>query len=151
MTSGARVLGINLDGPMFTMRRAVRHMVSQGGGSIVNIASTAGHRGRRRWSRVHGVEARAGGADPQHCLDVRDPGRALQRDLPGRHRTNIAETMPVERLDRAGAARAQTYAGLIPATLDPEDIAALALFLASDESRHINGAIIPADAGWTAA
>ena len=39
----------------------------------------------------------------------------------------------------------------MPAALDAEDIAALALFLASDESRYINGAIIPADAGWTAA
>ena len=34
---------------------------------------------------------------------------------------------------------------------EPEDIAALALFLASDEARSINGAIIAADAGWTAA
>jgi NAD(P)-dependent dehydrogenase (short-subunit alcohol dehydrogenase family) len=35
--------------------------------------------------------------------------------------------------------------------VDPEDVAARALFLASDEARHVNGAIIPADAGWTAA
>jgi len=35
--------------------------------------------------------------------------------------------------------------------LEPDDIAALALFLASDEGRYINGAVIPADAGWTAA
>lgn len=54
-------------------------------------------------------------------------------------------------MDPAGSARAGAYAGLIPAFLDPEDIAALALFLASDESRRVNGAIIPADAGWTAA
>ena len=33
---------------------------------------------------------------------------------------------------------------------NPDDIAQLALFLASDESRHINGAIIPADGGWDA-
>ncbi len=70
---------------------------------------------------------------------------------PGGTRTNIAETMPQDRLDPAGAMRAGAYAALIPATLEPEDIAALALFLASDESRFINGAIIPADAGWTAA
>ena len=59
--------------------------------------------------------------------------------------------MPPERTDPAGAARAGAYAALRPAALHPEDIAALALFLASDEARHINGAIIPADAGWTAA
>jgi NAD(P)-dependent dehydrogenase (short-subunit alcohol dehydrogenase family) len=50
-----------------------------------------------------------------------------------------------------GSARAGAYAALIPEFLQPDDIAQLALFLASDESRHINGAIVPADAGWTAA
>ena len=49
------------------------------------------------------------------------------------------------------AAGEDEYAALIPAYLKPDDIANLALFLASDESCHINGAIIPADAGWTAA
>jgi NAD(P)-dependent dehydrogenase (short-subunit alcohol dehydrogenase family) len=40
-----RVLGINLDGPMFTSRKAVQYMLAHGGGSIVNIASTAGVHG----------------------------------------------------------------------------------------------------------
>ncbi len=43
------------------------------------------------------------------------------------------------------------YYQVIPGTLQAQDIANLALFLASDESKMINGAIIPADAGWTAA
>jgi len=69
---------------------------------------------------------------------------------PGATVTNIGETMPSERMDAAGSQRAGTFAALAPASLDPTDIASLALFLASDESRHINGAIIPADAGWAA-
>jgi len=70
---------------------------------------------------------------------------------PGATATHIGETMPPERLDPAGMERAMAYAALSPATLAPEDIAGLALYLASDESRNINGAIIPADGGWTAA
>jgi NAD(P)-dependent dehydrogenase (short-subunit alcohol dehydrogenase family) len=62
---------------------------------------------------------------------------------PGGTRTNIAETLAQERVDAAGAAGAGAYAALMPALLEPEDIAALALFVASDESRHMNGAIIP--------
>jgi NAD(P)-dependent dehydrogenase (short-subunit alcohol dehydrogenase family) len=69
---------------------------------------------------------------------------------PGATMTNIVESMPMERLDPAGAARAGEFAALAPAYLAPDDIARLALFLASDEARHINGAIIPADGGWAA-
>ena len=42
------------------------------------------------------------------------------------------------------------FSALAPAYLQPSDIASLALFLASDESRTINGAIIPADGSWAA-
>src|SRR5262249_19243976 len=56
---GGGVLGINLDGPMFTMRRAVPPMVAQGGGSIINVASTAG---------IHGGAAGAAYTAAKHGL-----------------------------------------------------------------------------------
>lgn len=145
-----RVLSINLDGPMFTSRRAVRQMREQGGGSIVNTASTAG---------IHGGAAGAAYTAAKHALVgltrntawmYAQNGIRCNAICPGATMTNIGETMPPERLDPAGAQRAQAFAALAPAYLDPADIAALALFLASDESRHVNGAIIPADAGWAA-
>jgi len=46
---------------------------------------------------------------------------------------------------------AEEGASIVAGDWNPEDIAALALFLASDESRLINGAIIPADGGWDSA
>ena len=145
-----RVLGINLDGPMFTCRKAIKHMLEHGGGSIVNVASTAG---------LHGGAAGVAYTASKHALVGLTRNTAwmyAQRGIrcnaicPGATKTNIGETMPRERLDTAGAQRAHTFAALAPAYLDPEDIASLALFLASDESRHINGAIIPADGGWDA-
>ena len=48
-------------------------------------------------------------------------------------------------------ARAGAYAGLIPADLQAEDFARLARFLGSGEARHVNGAVVAADGGWTAA
>jgi NAD(P)-dependent dehydrogenase (short-subunit alcohol dehydrogenase family) len=146
-----RVMGINLEGPMFTMRRAVPQMVRQGGGSIVNIASTAG---------ISGGAAGAAYAASKHALVgltrntawmYATQGIRCNAICPGGTRTNIGETMPRDRMDLAGAARAMAFGALMPAALEPEDIAALALFLASDESHRVNGAIIPADAGWTAA
>ena len=145
-----RVMGINLDGPMFATRKAVRYMLEHGGGSIVNTASTAA---------LHGGAAGVAYTASKHALVGLTRSTAwmyAQRGIrcnaicPGATKTNIVESMPQERLDPTGAQRAQTFAALAPAYLEPEDIAALALFLASDESRHINGAIIPADGGWDA-
>lgn len=146
-----RVLKINLDGPMFTSRRAVGQMRQQGAGSIINIASIGG---------LHGGAAGVAYTVSKHALIgltrntawmYAGQGIRCNAICPGATATNIAETMPPERLDPAGAARAGAYAALIPAVLEPRDIANVALFLASDEARHINGAEITADAGWTAA
>ena len=145
-----RVLSINLDGPMFTSRRALQHMLARGSGSIVNVASTAG---------IHGGAAGAAYTASKHALVgltrntawmYATRGIRCNAICPGATNTNIAETMPPDRLDAAGGQRAGQFAALAPAYLEPTDIAFLALFLASDESQHINGTIIPADAGWAA-
>ncbi|MPY65225.1 glucose 1-dehydrogenase [Deinococcus sp. SDU3-2] len=145
-----RVLGINLNGPMYTSRRAVRQMREQGGGSIVNVASTAalsgGAAGAAYTASKHGLI----GLTRSTAWMYAQQGIRCNAICPGATKTNIAETMPQDRLDPAGAARAGAFAALVPAYLDSLDIAQLALFLASDESRYINGAIIPADGGWMA-
>ena len=146
-----RVLGINLEGPMFTMRRAIPQMLQQGGGSIVNVASTAGIEGGAAGAAYTASKHALVGLTRNTAWMYATRGVRCNAICPGATRTNIAETMTPDRLSAEGGARASAYAALVPATLDPEDIAALALVLASDESRHINGAIIPADAGWTAA
>ncbi|HEU5349873.1 MAG TPA: glucose 1-dehydrogenase [Ktedonobacterales bacterium] len=146
-----RILGINLDGPMFTTRQAVQHMLAHGGGSIINIASIAG---------LHGGSAGVAYTVSKHALVgltrntawmYAPKGIRCNAICPGATKTNISETMPPERLDAAGSERTRAFNALTPAYLEPTDIAELALFLASDASHHINGAIIPADAGWTAA
>jgi NAD(P)-dependent dehydrogenase (short-subunit alcohol dehydrogenase family) len=145
-----RVLSINLDGPMFATRRAVQHMLEHGGGSIINTASTAGLHGGAAGAAYtiskHGVV----GLTRSTAWMYAQRGIRCNAICPGATKTNIGESMPEEKLDPVGAKRAQAFGSLVPAYLDPEDIAALALFLASDESRYINGAIIPADGGWDA-
>ena len=145
-----RVIGINVDGPMFASRRAVTHMLEHGGGSIINIASIAG---------LHGGAGGAAYTTSKHALIgltrntawmYAKRGIRCNAICPGATVTNIAETMPQDRLDMVGMARAGEFHALLPAFLAPEDIANVALFLASDESRQINGAIIAADGGWAA-
>ncbi|MNF11734.1 putative 2,4-dienoyl-CoA reductase [compost metagenome] len=53
-------------------------------------------------------------------------------------------------MNELGAARTKVIKGVIPRLGQPEEIAQVALFLASDESSFVNGAVITADAGWTA-
>jgi len=146
-----RVMAVNLDGPLFTMRRAAQHMLAAGRGSIINIASTAA---------LHGGAAGAVYTASKHALlgltrntawQYARRGIRCNAICPGGTVTNIAESMPAERLDPVGAARAGEFAAIIPGYLMPHDIANLALYLASDESRMINGAVITADGGWDAA
>jgi NAD(P)-dependent dehydrogenase (short-subunit alcohol dehydrogenase family) len=146
-----RVLATNLDGPMFTSRRALPHMLKQGSGSIVNIASLSG---------VSGASAGAAYTTSKHALvgltrstawRYAKEGIRCNAICPGAVRTNIEESMPKDRLDPKGATRSMEFFPLSPAILEPADIAALALFLASDEAHRINGTIVPADAGWDVA
>lgn len=146
-----KVMAINLDGPMFTMRRAVPRMVEQGGGVIINIASVGGIEGGAAGAAYTAAKHALVGLTKNTAWIYGPKGIRTNAIAPGGTKTNIGETMPRERIDPTGAARLGAYSALIPAMLEPEDIAALALFLASDEARYINGAIIPADAGWTAA
>ena len=145
-----KVMGINLDGPMFATRKAVRYMLAHGGGSIVNTASTAGLHGGAAGVAYTAAKHALVGITRNTAWMYAKRGIRCNAICPGATKTNIAETMPQERLDPTGGQRAQEFAALVPAYLEPEDIAAVALFLASDESRHINGAIIPADGGWDA-
>ena len=101
--------------------------------------------------RLQGKVAVITGAGSGIGLAIATRGIRCNAICPGGTRTNIAETMPQERLDPAGAARTGAYAALIPVFMEPTDMADLALFLACDESKRINGAIIAADGGWTAA
>jgi len=145
-----RILGINLDGPMFTSRRAVQHMLAHGGGSIINIASTAGIHGGAGGAAYTAAKHALVGLTRNTAWMYAKRGIRCNAICPGATMTNIVESMPLDRVDAAGAVRTKEFTSLAPAYLEASDIAALALFLASDEARYINGAIIPADAGWAA-
>lgn len=143
-----RVMGINLEGPMFTMRLAIPHMVEQGGGSIINIASTAGISGGAAGAAYTASKHALVGLTKSTAWMYTTKNVRCNAICPGGTKTNIGESMQASRIDPAGFARAGAFSALIPAMLEPQDIATLALFLASDEARFINGAVIPADAGW---
>lgn len=146
-----RVLSINLNGPMYLCRRSIPIMLKQGGGSIINIASVAG---------MGGGAAGVAYTVSKHALVGLTRNTAWMYGLKGIRcnalacggvETNIMSSVDPTKMDPEGSKRAGLYASIMPSMLKPIDIANLALFLAADESRSINGTIISADAGWSAA
>ncbi len=146
-----RVIGINLNGPMYLSRKAVPIMVGQGGGSIVNTASVAGLGGGAAGAAYTTSKHGLIGLTRNTAYLYWPEGVRCNAIAAGAVETNIMQSVDASKMDAKGSARCNTWYAAIPATLQATDIAMLALFLASDESKMINGAIIPADAGWTAA
>lgn len=146
-----RVFSVNVHGPVNLSRLAVPIMSKAGGGSIVNTASLAG---------VGGAAAGAAYTMSKHALVGLTKNTAFRYALDGIRcnamacggvDTAIMSSVDQTKLDMAALGVLGKWHAAMPGTLKPLDIAQLALFLASDESVHINGAIIPADMGWSAA
>ncbi len=146
-----RVLSINVTGPMYLTRRAIPIMLRQGGGSIINTASVAGLGGGAAGVAYTVSKHGLVGLTKNTAWMYGPKGIRCNAFACGGVETNIMASVDQTKMDPEGSKRAGLYASMIPAILKPIDIAHLALFLASDESRNINGAIIPADAGWSAA
>jgi NAD(P)-dependent dehydrogenase (short-subunit alcohol dehydrogenase family) len=140
-----------VDAPMFTSRRAVPQMIRQGGGSVVNISSLSGYSGASAGAAYTASKHALLGLTRATAWRYAKEGIRCNAICPGAVRTNIEETMPKDQLDAVGFERSVAFFMLTAAILEPTDIAALALFLASDESRFVNGALIGADSGMSAA
>lgn len=146
-----RIMAVNVYGPMAASRLAVRHMKEHGGGSIVNIASVAG---------VGGAAAGAAYTASKHALIglTRNTAYTYARQgircnalVLGGVNTNIMTDADMSGADMEALEQFKNWHAAMPAQLEPEEIANAALFLVSDESKMINGALMTADAGWTAA
>jgi NAD(P)-dependent dehydrogenase (short-subunit alcohol dehydrogenase family) len=145
------VFATNVDGPMYTSRRTVPHMIQHGGGSIVNISSMSGYSGASAGAAYTASKHAVLGLTRATAWRYAKQGVRCNAICPGAVRTNIEETMPKDKIDAGGFERAVAFFMLTAAILEPAEIAALALYLASDESRFVNGTAIGVDSGMSAA
>lgn len=146
-----RVMSINVDGPMYAMRRAVPLMLAQDHGVILNTASVAGLGGGAAGAAYTASKHALIGLTKNTAWIYAKRGVRCNAIAAGAVQTNITQSVDMAKMDPGGSARAQEYYALIPGTLEPLDIAQLGLYLVSDASRLVNGAVITADAGWRAA
>jgi 3-oxoacyl-[acyl-carrier protein] reductase len=134
-----RVLDTNLTA-VFLVAKAALPLMGEGG-SIVNITSAVAMRGMP--GRTHYISSKAGliGLTRALCKEVGRRGIRVNALAPG-----IIETDQTSDLDEAGRAR---YSGL--AALNrlggPEEIASVALFLASDLASFVSGVTLNVDGG----
>lgn len=138
-----RVIAVNLKGVFLGMKYAIPEMLKIGGGSIVNTSSMAA---LVAFPTLPAYSASKGGVSCLTRLTAAEYARQnirVNAILPGAIDTGMTRGMPKDYLQ-----------GAIDATLmgrigQPEEIANLALFLASDESSFITGTETQVDGGYT--
>ncbi|SDX70412.1 SDR family oxidoreductase [Paenibacillus sp. CF384] len=144
-----RVFDINTKSVMRAMRRAIPIFLEKGKGVIVNTASTGGYNGGHAGAIYTASKHAVVGLTKNTGFMYAKQGIRCNAIAPGAVITNIASSM--KNINEFGLSRSQVVQGLIPRAGSAEEIAKVALFLASDDSSFLNGTVVTADAGWTSA
>lgn len=146
-----RTIPLDLKGPFLCSRFGIPHLIESGGGAVVNVASVVALRGNHP---AHVYSAAKGGIislTRSLAGAYSEQGVRANVICPGLIKTERVKARYVERkpnTSRAGSVN--TFQSYPFGVGEPEDIANIALFLASDESRMVNGAVIPAEGGISA-
>jgi NAD(P)-dependent dehydrogenase (short-subunit alcohol dehydrogenase family) len=140
-----RAMNVNLRSQMLMSKHVVPHMVAGGGGSIINMSSGAAFRGDRTRT-AYGV-SKAG----VHALTLYTAtshgknGVRVNTIVPGLIITDAVRAhLTPKVLEGLGSATLTPYVG------EPQDVADLVLFLASEKSRYITGQTLTIDGGMSA-
>lgn len=143
-----RVFGVNVTGPMRAIRKALPIFIQKKKGVIINTASVGGLQGSRAGAAYTASKFAVVGLTKNIGYQYASLGIRCNAIAPGGVNTNIGKT--IDNPNKFGMDRAMSGINLNPRTGEPEEIANVALFLASDDSSFVNGTVITADAGWTA-
>ena len=143
-----QIMRVNTYGPMCSMRKAVAVFLAQGdGGNIINVASVGAY---RTCAGVAYMASKAAViAMTKNTAFMYMPNRIRANIIaPGAIATEIASSMGTPNM--AGYDRLKGIISNSPPPGSAEQIAAAALFLASEESSYVSGEVLVVDGGWTA-
>jgi NAD(P)-dependent dehydrogenase (short-subunit alcohol dehydrogenase family) len=145
-----RVISVNLKGVFLGMKHAVPHMRRQGSGSIINMSSIGGLAGL--YDRAAYCAAKGGVATltKAAAIDHAMEGIRINAIAPGTVNTpwvqRITSSLPDPEAARQKMRDRQAHGRLV----EPAEVAAMAAYLASDESASTIGAIMLVDGGFMA-
>ena len=139
-----KIFATNIQGPVWLINLVTPHMAEVGGGSIILLSSIVGITG----SRNLGVYAVSKAADAQlarnYAVELGESNVRVNAIAPGLIKTDFARALWDGEEGKAFAQKTP-----LRRLGEPEDIAAVALFLASDAAKFITGQTIIADGGVT--
>jgi NAD(P)-dependent dehydrogenase (short-subunit alcohol dehydrogenase family) len=143
------VLRVNLIGPFLAIKYAMPHMIKQKSGAIVCTASVAGLKSGASGHPYASSKAGVISLVQTTAYSLSGTGVRINAVCPGLIETGM--TKPV--FDRAKERGTQDKIGQLNPLKragQPHELAAMGLFLASDEASYVNGQAIPVDGGLTA-
>src|SRR5215467_8389482 len=143
------ILRVNLIGPFLAVKHSIPHLVKQGHGAIVCTASVAGLKSGASGHPYAASKAGVISLVQTTAYSLSGTGVRINAVCPGLIETGM--TKPV--FDRAAERGTSDKIGqLNPLNRagQPHEIAAMGLFLASDEASYVNGQAFPVDGGLTA-
>lgn len=138
-----RVMEVNLAGTFFLAQAAARRMIRQGrGGSLLFTSSVTGHQAHKDLA-AYGMSKAA--------LEMLAKHLVLELSPYGINVNTVAPGATLTERTAEDAEYAATWASITPMgrAATPMDIAAAALFLVSDDARHITGQTLIIDGGWS--
>jgi NAD(P)-dependent dehydrogenase (short-subunit alcohol dehydrogenase family) len=147
-----RHLDINLTGTFYCMRAALPSMVEKAWGRIINVASVAGKTGAPYVAAYTASKHGVVGLTRSVALEVAAKGVTVNAVCPGYVDTLMTERAVENIVAKTGLGEAEALSVLEHMSpqnrlITPEEVAALALLLASDEGRGITGQAINVDGG----
>ncbi|SEN85904.1 NAD(P)-dependent dehydrogenase, short-chain alcohol dehydrogenase family [Mesobacillus persicus] len=143
-----RVFAINTTSVMRATRKALPIFLQKESGVIINIASAGGLEGARAGASYTASKHAVVGFTKNTGYMYAKNGIRCNAIAPGGVETNISASMT--NVNQFGMGRIQPGMAINPRIGKPEEIATIALFLASDDASFVNGTVITGDAGWTA-
>jgi len=151
-----KIIALNLSAAFHTSRLAVPHMKGKGWGRIICTASAHSVTASPFKSAYVAAKHGLAGLTKVLALEGAEHGITANCISPGYVWTPLVENQIPDTMKSRGLTREQVIEDVLLAQqptkkfVQPEEIAALALFLCRDEAQNINGANYSMDGGWTA-
>lgn len=136
-----RVIDVNLTGVFLCTQAVIPTMTEQGSGKIINTSSVSGVYGNIGQTNYAAAKAGVVGMTKTWAKELGRKGINVNAVAPGFIETNMTAAVPEKILEQLKATIPLGHLG------KPEDIANAYLYLASDESKYVNGTVLHVDGG----